>query len=490
MKTVWVGGMDADAIAGWFSDHSKTFQRWLSFNERRELKQFAEEIERNVDAQRKLSIRSPGIDVSADSVRKVLALAKKAYQQEKRNLKQYGGTPGDRETLASYKDEVVDTLYVILKPIVLTRSNGDKQSFGIPREQIDGETYYTLWEKVPSGRWVIERSYKGRYILDALMDGIEKTWTTPRPYAVFLQGKNPNISENPAASSTVEISENKASRIADWIRANHRHFVSWFSYDDRKAISDFVNDIISSAVRKRRDAGVYSAKPVDVSAKEVRKILTILRKGHKMAEMRFRLYGSTPRDKEILKELKKYAIDELIHIPKPRHSNPPSKVARLAYSLERGMSLYDMLYESLDSEEGTGVFGQFGSKDPLLHGGGYGIDIGEGPMLFMTGGVDARSEELGRPIDEKDYRYLDIEVCLAPVGEDAEDFNERYSWAGVNVGKGASEYERAERVFDLALRHSFKRLGHTETMKISDLQALFEEYEEATKELRSNPASA
>jgi hypothetical protein len=204
MKTVWVGGMDADAIAGWFSSHSQTFQSWLSFDERRELKQFAEEIERDVDAQRMSGIRSPGIDISASRVRKILALAKKAYQQRKKSLKRYGGTPGDRELLASYKDEVVDTLSFILKPIVSARSNGDRQGFGIPREQIDDEIYYTIWEKVPSGRWVIERSYKGRYILDALMDGIEGTWTTARPYAVFFQGRDPNVRSNPLEKQRVD----------------------------------------------------------------------------------------------------------------------------------------------------------------------------------------------------------------------------------------------------------------------------------------------
>jgi len=57
--------------------------------------------------------------------------------------------------------------------------------------QIDPDTYYMLWEQSPSGGWVQERSYKGQYVLDALLDGLRTKAQTSRPMIVMAQGDVP-----------------------------------------------------------------------------------------------------------------------------------------------------------------------------------------------------------------------------------------------------------------------------------------------------------
>ena len=79
-------------------------------------------------------------------------------------------------------------------------------SLSLQPNQIDPESYYMLWERVGSG-WVIERSYKGQYILDALLDDVRQKASTSRPLVIMPMGSQPEppeVSASPAPVPPVE----------------------------------------------------------------------------------------------------------------------------------------------------------------------------------------------------------------------------------------------------------------------------------------------
>ena len=89
---------------------------------------------------------------------------------------------------------------------------------GLTERQIDRDGYYTLWQKV-GGHWVVERSFPGRYILDTMMDAIESSWVSSRPYGVFPHGTDPNLRENPRkAKNKLTTRERERSKGRKWMR--------------------------------------------------------------------------------------------------------------------------------------------------------------------------------------------------------------------------------------------------------------------------------
>jgi len=145
------------------------------------------------------------------------------------------------------------------------RKNSPKSKEITRKSDLKPDKRYTLWLRMTSGYFVIERSYYGGYIKDALWDDM-KTYNKShqRQYALFPENVDPNARANPrkrkslypdfqklsdTAKETVYVSQKHSCMIRVRHHFPHRP-VLWECADGRHGEAKFVPEAIKAITKK------------------------------------------------------------------------------------------------------------------------------------------------------------------------------------------------------------------------------------------------